>query len=140
MPRVSDIGLLHRREQPVLCIHATTAVSNLPKLIGESYGKMCTYLAELGEHISDMPYVGYFNQDMNALQVEIGFPVAKPLPVKDGIEAGVMPEGLVAFCIYRGAYGDMVQTYDELQEWITNKRVRADGRGLRALLQRAGVC
>jgi effector-binding domain-containing protein len=87
--------------------------------IGASYGKMCAYLAELGEAISDMPYVAYFNQDMNALQVEIGFPVAKPLPAGDGIKAGTIPEGLVAFCIYRGAYGDMVQTYGELHEWIT---------------------
>lgn len=103
----------------MLCIHATTDVRNLPMLIGESYGKMCAYLAELGENISDMPYVGYFNKDMNALQVEVGFPVAKPLPVKNGIEAGVVPEGLIAFCIYRGPYGDMMETYGELHEWIT---------------------
>ena len=119
MPRISDIGLLHKREQPVLCVRATTSVQNLPALIGGSYGKMAAYLAELGESISDMPYVGYFNQDMNALEVEIGFPVAKPLPEKEGIVAGTVPEGLVAFCIYRGAYGDMVQTYGELHEWIT---------------------
>lgn len=127
MPRVSDINLLHKREQPVLCIRATTPVMSLPMLIGESYGKMAAYLAELGEAVSDMPYVAYFNKDMNALDVEIGFPVARPLPAKNGIEAGIVPESLVAFCIYRGAYSDMVQAYGELHEWITRSGYATTG-------------
>ena len=118
MPRVSGIEILHKREQPVLYVRPKTPVEGLPALIGASFGKMAAYLAERGEHLADMPYVAYHNKDMRALDVEIGFPVAIPLPAKDGIEAGTLPEGRVAFCIYQGPYSNMIETYGELHAWI----------------------
>ena len=118
MPRVSMINLLKQNEQPTLVVHARTKLENLPQLIGESYGKLCAYLEKLGETVSDVPFVAYHNMDMQALDVEIGFPVANPLPEKGEIKSGLIPAGTRIFCIYRGPYGEMVPVYQEMQKWM----------------------
>jgi len=127
MPRVSNIDILRKREQPTLSIRTRTKVEDLPVLIGESYGKMAVYLKELGEFPSDIPYVAYHNMDMQNLDVEIGFPVSEALPEKGEIQSGSIPEGNVVFCMYRGAYREMVSTYNEMANWIEENRLKPTG-------------
>jgi len=118
MPRVSNIELLKQNEQPSLVIRVRTKVDDLPKIIGESYGRLCAYLGELGEIVSDLPFIAYHNMDMQDLDVEIGFPVADPLPGKGGIEPGTIPGGTRIFCIYRGPYQEMTPAYMDMQKWM----------------------
>jgi effector-binding domain-containing protein len=127
MPRVSDINILRKREQPTISIRTRARVEELPMLIGAGYGKMAAYLGELGEHLSDVPYVAYHNMDMQNLDVEIGFPVAEALPEKGDIRSGSIPEGRVVFCMYRGAYREMVSTYAEMANWIEKNGLQSTG-------------
>ena len=127
MPRVTNFEVLCRKEQSTLSIRTKTSVQNLPILIGESYGKMGAYLQEIGEYLADIPYVGYFNMDMQNLEVEIGFPVSKTLPEKGDIKSGIIPASKVVFCIYRGAYSEITSTYDEMAKWIASKGFKPTG-------------
>lgn len=77
MPRISNIEMLQKMVQPTLFIRTIAKVQDLPVLIGQSYGKMAAYLQEVGELLADVPYVAYHNMDMQNLDVEIGFPVAR---------------------------------------------------------------
>ena len=127
MPRVSNFEILQKREQPTLFIRTKTKIENLPGLIGESYGKMEAYLKEIGEYLSEVPYVAYYNMDMQNLEVEIGFPVDKPLSGKEDIQAGFIPAGKVVFCMYRGAYSEVEATYSEMAEWIDDNNYKSAG-------------
>lgn len=127
MPRVSEIEILRRKEQPTISIRTRTKVKDLPALIGESYCKMEAYLKELGELPSDIPYVAYHNMDMQNLDVEIGFPVPKALPARGDIRPGFIPEGNVVFCMYRGAYREMAPTYGEMADWIVKNGLKPAG-------------
>jgi effector-binding domain-containing protein len=127
MPRVTNFEVLCKNEQPTVSIRTKTSVQNLPVLIGESYGKMDMYLKEIGEYLSDIPYVGYFNMDMQNLDVEIGFPVSKTLLGKGDIKAGCIPAGKVVFCMYRGTYSEITSTYDEMAKWIADKGFKPTG-------------
>ena len=118
MPRVSSIEISYKNEQPTLSIRTRTRVEGLPMLIGESYGKMAAYLKELGEFLSDVPYVAYHNMDMQDLDVEIGFPMPRALPGRDDMKAGSIPAGKFAFCIYRGPYAEIEPAYNEMIKWI----------------------
>jgi len=120
MPKMSRIEMLKQREQPTLTIRTHTKVEDLPRLIGESYGKIGAYLQEIGELMSDIPFVAYHNMDMQNLDVEIGFPVAMPLPGKGAIKQSFIPEGKILFCMYRGPYAEMVSVYEEMAKWITD--------------------
>lgn len=127
MPKMSDIAVLKQIEQPTLTIRTKTNVQNLPRLIGESYGKIVLYLKELGETMTDMPFVCYHNLDMQNLDVEIGFSVSKVLPEKENIKPGCIPEGYVAFCMYRGPYSEMETLYNEMVRWIDENGYQAVG-------------
>jgi len=67
--------------QPILSVRTMTSVHELPQELGRIYGAIATYLAEIGEQPSGAPFAAYYNMDMDNLDVEIGFPVARPLPV-----------------------------------------------------------
>lgn len=127
MPRISNIEILYRNEQPTLSIRTRTKVENLPVLIGEGYDRMAAYLKDLGEFLSDVPYVAYHNMDMQNLDVEIGFPVSKALQGKNDIQAGSIPAGKVVFCMYRGPYAEMEPVYAEMTKWIDENGYRPVG-------------
>ena len=64
---------------------------------------------------------------MQNLDVEIGFPVASPLPGKGEIQAGLIPEGKIVFCMYLGGYGEIGPVYEEMAKWITDKGLIPEG-------------
>jgi len=127
MPKMSNIEILKQKEQPTLTIRTLAKVEELPVLIGESYGKIEAYLKELGELMTDVPFVAYHNLDMQNLDVEIGFPVSKEFPPKDNIKAGSIPEGRIIFCMYRGAYSEIEPVYNEMAKWIEDNGYQAVG-------------
>lgn len=127
MPLVSRIEIIKKAKQPVLSIKATTHMENLPMLIGESYEKLENYLKEIGEYPGDIPYVRYFNMDMENLEVELGFPVYKELPGKGDIESSYLPEMKAAYTIYKGPYQEMGPSYNEVMKWVEEKKLNPDG-------------
>lgn len=115
------------RAQPVLSIRAKTSVQNLPQALGEGYGKVMQYLMELGEQPAGAPFTAYYNMDMNDLDVEMGFPVMKKLPGKNGISASEIPGGLAATCLYTGPYPEMAPAYEALMKLVAEKGHEATG-------------
>lgn len=112
------IELIEQKAQPVLTIRTRTSLAELSKTIGETYGEIMQYLTELREQPADAPYTAYYNLDMNDLDVEMGFPVAKQLPEKGRIKPGEIPQGKCAACLYKGSYSQMEQVYGEIYKWM----------------------
>ena len=127
MPRISSIEMLKTPDQPALSIRTRTTVDQLPILIGQGYGRMAAYLASLGEHPSSVPFVAYHNMDMSDLDVELGFPIASPLPGNGDIICSSVPGGLRVFCMYLGPYSQIGPLYNELAAWITSNGLTQTG-------------
>ncbi|MDD4170480.1 MAG: GyrI-like domain-containing protein [Desulfotomaculaceae bacterium] len=119
--------LNEQEAQPALTIRSRTAVENLPKLIGEAYGKIMRYMGELGEQPAGAPYTAYFNMDMQDLDVEMGFPVAKTLPGQGEVKAGVIPAGRYVTCMYKGPYSKMEEPYNEINKWMAENGYEPSG-------------
>ncbi len=111
---IEQFEIAEKQEQPVLFIRTVTAVANLPHEIGRAYGAIAQYMAEIGQPPKEAPYTAYYNMDMEHLDVEMGFPVAQPLPGKGEIKAGSIPPGKQASCVYHGPYSDMEPAYEAL--------------------------
>ncbi len=107
-----------RPAQPVLMIRKQAAVQNLPQVLGEAYGMLAQYLGEIGETPAGAPYVAYFNMDMQALDIEIGFPVGRVLPGRDVILAGEIPGGKIVTSLHIGPYSECGPAYQAMNEWI----------------------
>lgn len=99
-----------------ICVHA--AAQDLPRIFGESYGALMQYLGQLGEQPAGLPYAAYYNLNMQDLQIEIGFPVARPLPGEGPIQASMLPGGLWAKVLAAGPYDQLAATYAALTAWI----------------------
>jgi len=124
MPRITDFILIKHIGQPVLVIRKKTNVTEIPQVLGSAFSQIGSYIEELGEISTDVPYIGYHdfrNLNENNIDMEIGFPIAKKLPSKGDIQFKIMPEGKSVFCIFRGDYNDLGPVYDEMMEWIKNK-------------------
>lgn len=59
MPKISDIMLFEQKEQFVLCIRVKTDINNLGSSIGSGFAEIASYLNEMGELMTDLPFVGY---------------------------------------------------------------------------------
>lgn len=127
MARITDVILHEQKEMDTLVVRTTTNVQDLPMLIGRTYGSIAAYLAELHAVMADIPFVAYHNMDMQALDVELGFPVARRLAGRGEIQAGVIPAGLMVSCLYQGPYSGLEPVYAEMAKWIQDSSHVATG-------------
>lgn len=112
------IEMAETQEQPTLVLKAVTPVSELPNILGKAFMDIVTHIMELGEQPVGPAFVGYFNMDMERLELEIGFPVTKALLGKGDILAGSIPAGKQVSCMYKGPYMEMPPVYEEIEKWI----------------------
>ena len=126
-PTTLHCELIERSAQPVLSIRTRTSVQNLPTLFGKVYGTIGQYLGELQQQPAGAPFTAYYNMDMQDLDVEIGFPVASPLPGTGEVLAGEIPAGRYAACLHIGPYDAVGTAYDALQAWLKEHACEATG-------------
>lgn len=127
MTKIANIALLEQPEQHVLSVRTTVHIKDLPTVIGQAYGKIAAFLAQNNELMADIPFVCYNNMDMENLDVEMGFPVAKPLSGNDEIKHGIIPSQKVITSIHMGAYQDSEPLYIEMGKWLADNGYEAKG-------------
>lgn len=122
-----QITLEEKAVQPTIAIRTRSAVQNLPQVLGKAFGNIMSYLAEIGVQPAGAPYVGYFNTDMQDLDIEIGFPMAQGKGGKDHIIASEIPAGKQVSCLHVGPYNQVGSAYDAMIEWILANGYTASG-------------
>jgi effector-binding domain-containing protein len=110
--------IIDRPAQPVLSVRTRVPVQDLPQVLGKVYGEIWQYLGELHEAPAGAAYVAYYNMDMQDLDLEIGFPVLRPLPGKAAIQPGTLPAGNAAAYLFTGPYNQISHAYEKLNGWI----------------------
>jgi effector-binding domain-containing protein len=113
--------------QPVLSIRTKSAVQGLPQVLGASYGAIAQYLGSLGENPAGAPFVAYYNMDMQNLDIEIGFPVSRPLDGQGNIQPSQVFGGKLATCLYVGPYSGVGPAYDALTQFVKDNGLEASG-------------
>lgn len=122
-----EIKLLDLPDQPTLGMRSIMPVGKLPEFFGKAYGGVMAYLGELGENPAGMPYAQYFNLDMNALDLEAGFPVAKAFEGRDEIKPGIIPAGKYVSTLHVGSYDSVKVAYDALLQWAKENGYEPSG-------------
>ncbi len=113
--------------QPVLSVRTRGAVENLPALLGQTYMRVIQYLGAAGEQPAGPPFVAYYNFDMQDLDIEIGFPIAKPVPGQGDIACCEIPAGRYATALYVGPYDQCEAAYNALNEWMAQNGCEPTG-------------
>ncbi|HHU89469.1 MAG TPA: GyrI-like domain-containing protein [Clostridiaceae bacterium] len=122
-----QITLKQQAAQPVLSIRKITSISKLPEEIGKAYGMIAMYMQEMGEQPKEAPFTAYYNMDMENLDVEMGFPVSRPIEGRGDIKAGELPEGKYVEGMYKGPYSEMSPAYDAISAWMKEKGLTPTG-------------
>ncbi len=103
------------------------AVAEIPAILGKVYGEVMTYLGKNNEAPSGAPFVIYYNEDMQNLDMEIGFPVAIALPGEGAVKAGTIPGGKAATAMHRGPYMAVEATYEKLTGFMKENQLAPVG-------------
>lgn len=118
-----ECELSERRSQPAVAVRTHTPQPNLPAIVPPTIGRLANYIVQCGENPDGPPYVAYYNMDMQNLDIDIGFPVTKPLPAQGDIQPTQVPSGPCASLIYKGPYSGIRAAYNSLTEFVkTQKR------------------
>lgn len=125
---IDNCEIKKQQAQPVMSIRTRTSMQNLPLVLGKGFGDVVNYIIGQGAQPQGPPFVAYYNLDMENLDIEIGFPVAKKLPGAGEIKPGKIPAGKVASCVYTGPYGEeMKAAYDALHKLMAEKGYESTG-------------
>ena len=122
------IELIQQAEQFTLHVRLKTSVGGLNEAFDKNFALIESYLSEIGEQPAAAPYAAYYNHDMQDLDVEMGFPVAKALPGRDEIKAGIIPAFEQAVCgIHKGSYNSLDETYGQIYQYIADNNFEISG-------------
>lgn len=128
MARISSITLTEQPKQHILSIRTTIDfMKEFSDFCGQSFGKITEYLNRFGELLGGSPIVCFHNMDLEHLDVEAGFPVAKPINGNGDIKANTIPIQRVVSAIDLGSYEKQDPTLEEIFAWIQNKGYEMQG-------------
>lgn len=113
--------LRHREAQPTLCIRTRTSAVDLSSELARAYGLISRYMADVAQEPAGPPYTAFYSRDEQDLDVEIGIPVPELVPGQGEIQAGEIPEGWYASCLYIGPYEGIGPAYDALIAFIADE-------------------
>ena len=111
-------------EKKTLAVNLTAPASELPNVIGEVYGEIGAYLGRKGIEMTGAPYVLYRNMDMDALDLEIGFPAGGNDQGEGRIKPSRLPAGRVVTAIHKGPYKELEKTYEKVMAYIAAEGVK----------------
>lgn len=127
MAIISKINLLEQPEQHVLSIRTTIHFNDYPNTAKQAYGAIMEYAARNGLMLSGGPFVCYHNADLENLDVEMGFPVAKPVLGNGDITGYTIPAQKAVSGIFLGAYTDTDPLMMEIIKWIAEHGYEQQG-------------
>lgn len=123
------IEVREQPERPVLFVSAVTGVKDLPEKIGHAYAAIMEHAGKLGEEVNGPAYVLYHNEDMDNLEVDMGFVLDREIPGAGDVKAGFLPAGREAYCLHRGPYHEVEPAYLALMKWVEEQGLTPTGQG-----------
>ena len=107
--------------QYTIGIRAHCAMKDLPAVIPQLIGKVAPYFAELGKAQTEPPFVAYYNEDMDNLDVHIGWITAEQLTGKGEIVSGTIGGGKAVSVMNTGPYNNLSEAHDAAHKFIAAK-------------------
>ena len=115
------------QEQSTLHVREITPVSKLSQLMSRVYPEIAAYAGRKGLTLTGPPYAMYYNMDMDALDVEVGFPVASTDEGEGQLKRGTLPAGKIAAALHKGSYDSIGETYNSLTSFVQDQNLTPSG-------------
>jgi effector-binding domain-containing protein len=88
------------------------------------WGGVFAWLASQGIAQAGAPFIRYLTTDMSQkLDLEVGVPVAQPVPGDRRISTGVFPAGRYVVAVYNGPYEGLIHATAEFLDWAKKNHI-----------------
>jgi len=105
---------------PYAAVRTTALVQDFPVVLPKAYRQVVDWLKANGAKPAGPPMVRYRVIDMKkGLQIDIGFPTAKPMKGGVGVICDALPAGRYVSLYHKG--GDIMAANGALQDWAKKK-------------------
>ncbi len=110
--------IIRKESVQTLSIRLFTSASKIPEVLGSIYGEIARLVERKGLPFTGMPFVIYYNMDMENLDLEAGFPVGGSLEAEGRVKPSKLPAGEMATALHTGPYDTLEATYNELTAFV----------------------
>lgn len=121
---MTNLELIDRPAQPTAVVHERVPMKELPQFFARAFGQVYGALQAQGVVAAGPPFGHYFGMPGETVDVEAGFPVARPVIAMGPVQPSSLPGGGCAHGIYVGPYEGMAEAYGELMQWMTARQVK----------------
>ncbi len=114
-------------ERRTAVVRVTVPVDQLPATVGAAFGEVMAYLGGTEASVAGPPFVLYHNEDMHALDVEMGFPVDREVPGQGRVRPSRIPGGRVLSAVHVGPYAELERSYAPLMQHMAEEGLKGTG-------------
>ena len=116
-----EIKDVARRDTMV--VRLTARADELPQTMGQAFAEVAAAIARSDVEFAGPPFALYHTMDIQALDVEMGFPVTGVAAGGGRVTASELPAGRVACAVHTGPYSDIEKTYIRLMAFVKEKGI-----------------
>lgn len=128
MSRISNIAIKQEPEHYTLTIRKTIDfMKEYSDFVGQVLTQTGDYLINKGLYPISGPIVCFHNQDLESLDVEIGWQITQPIALKDDMVCNLVPARKVVSAIDLGPYEKQDPTLMDIFEWIKENECEPQG-------------
>jgi len=103
---------------PTAVIAAVIAPDELVALFDRSYGQIATVAAAQGIELGGPAFARYNGPPGDRIDLEVGFPVERPVEGSGEVRAGTLPARRVARVVHHGGFDGLGAAWGALETWI----------------------
>lgn len=122
-----DIETRELPEQTILSIRDLVPPVGLPTFIGRSFEDLFGHIRLLSVAVTGEPFAIYHSFGADAIDAEIGLPVADGVIATGRISTRVLPATTVAETVHAGPYEGLTDAYTALTTWVADQGFEAIG-------------
>ncbi len=122
-----DIETRELPEQTIISVREEVPPADLPAFIGRSFGDLFGHVRLLSITVAGEPFAIYHAFGADAIDAEIGLPVAGHVEATGRITTRELPAMTVAETLHVGPYEELGGAYAALEAWIGDHGFEAVG-------------
>ena len=128
MARICDITIKQQAGYNYISIRKTiNFMAEFTHFTFESFHKIQQFLTSISVLVSDGPIICFHNMDLEHLDIEVGFPIAQDIAVKEDLQFNKIPAQKVVVTIDLGAYEKQDSTLEALISFIQTHDYKITG-------------
>jgi len=118
--RVTEVG-----EQRVASIREVIPMERIRDFFDAAFRELAQVVQAQDAVITGPPFARYRGRPAQTVDVEVGFPVAQPVPGDGRVRASTLPAARTVQAEHVGPYEGLADTYDEVHRWIGEHHLTA---------------